>query len=718
MEKRRKLDFLFNPSSVAIIGASRKYQQISGRIFKYFLTYGYKGEIFPVNPNYNTLKGIKCYPSLENVPGSVDLALILRPVNYVLDIIRSCIKNNVKSCVIFSSGFGETGDKGKMMENEIVHLTKNSKLTILGPNCLGFVNLHDRVPATFGGSLENENNMISGNVAFLSQGGAFSNLYFSVAQKARTGFSYWIATGNEIDVSYSDCLQYLIEDERTKVIACFIEGLRDGKRFIEIATEGVEKGKKIIAIKIGKSNVGKKASLSHTGAMGGSDQVYTEAFRKSGVIRVDSIEEIIDSVFMFSRNLVPDGDKVGIITITGGGGILMADKCEELGLKVPPLKGKTKEEMLNIVPIYGSAMNPVDLTGQLINDISSVKRSLKILLYCSYIDIIVVFLGMLKNFANELIQDIIEIGQQKKKPVCVVWIDPPNGAIRTFQKHDIPSFEDPIRCIKAIAILTKYANNLRSREKLARTITRNHIIPKKFSYLRDSSEINQILSRFKTKRKILSEYESKRLLFSYGIPITKEKLAYSPEDAVEIAEEIGYPVVLKVDSRKIAHKTEINGIKLNVQTPKEVFDTYPKIISKMEKSSSDTSERAVLVQEMVFESFETILGVKNDSVFGPTLLFGVGGIHTEILNDYSMRIAPLLRGDAEAMIREIRGIQILEGFRGKAGRDINAIVDILLKLSQLAVELEDKVVEVDINPLFVFPSGKGAKVGDALIILT
>jgi len=716
MKNKKNLDVLFNPRSVAIIGASKKQDQISGRILKYFLKYGYKGKIFPVNPKYDNLLGIKCYTGIEDIPGIVDLALIIRPNKYVLDIVRSCIKKSVKSCVIFSSGFTEVGDEGKRMQEQIKHTIQNSNVNILGPNCLGFVNLHDRVPATFGGSLEDEGNMLPGDVAFLSQGGAFSNLYFSVSQKAKTGFSYWIATGNEMDITYSDCLQYLIEDEKTKVIACFIEGLRDGKRFITVARKAIEAKKPIVVIKTGKSGVGKKASISHTGAMGGSDEVYDEAFKKAGVIRVDSTEEIIDSIFMFSRGLIPDGDRIGIITITGGGAILMADKCEDLGLKIPELKGKTKEEILHAVPMYGSALNPVDLTGQLINDITSVKKSVEILLNCDYIDIVVIFLGMLKNFSENLIKDIIGLRQDNKKPVCVVWLDPPDGAIRKLQENGIPAFEDPLRCIKAIAIPVRYVKNLRSMKRTSKKDNRNNIINKRISYPRKNVEIDRILKSSILNKKILSEYESKRVLASYGIPVTKEKIAYSHDEAIRIAEEIGYPVALKIDSPKVVHKTDMGGVRLNVQTPNEVIDTYSEIVSKVEEHASGTADR-VLVQEMIFKSSELILGVKQDPVFGPIVMLGMGGIYAEILNDYSIKIAPLTRNDAEDMINEIKGFKILQGTRGKPRADINAIVDTLLRLSKLAVELEDKVIEVDINPLFVFKEGKGVKAGDALMVL-
>lgn len=715
MEDRKDLNVLFKPKSVAMIGVSNKYDQISGRPLKFFMEYGYPGKVFPVNPKYDQLYNLKCYPSIEDIPHSIDLVLIIRPSQYVCDIVRSCIKKNVKAIVIYSSGFAETGAEGKKMQEELKEIVMKSHTTVLGPNCMGYVNLHDRVSASFGGSLEDKNNLIPGDVGFLSQSGAFSNLYFSVAQKIKTGFSYWISTGNEMDVNFSDCLEYLIEDQRTKVIACFVEGLREGEKFIDIAKKGVEFKKPIVMLKIGKSSVGGKASLSHTGAMAGSDEAYEAAMKQAGIIRVESIEEILDSMFMLTRCPLPKGNRIGMITITGGGAILMADQCEALGLKVPELVGDIKKEMLKIVPPYGSALNPVDLTGQLINDITSVKESAKLLLQCDDFDVVVIFLGMLKNFSEKLIQDILELHRNTEKIICVVWVDPPDGAIRVLQENGIPTFEDPIRCIKAINIPVRFAENLKH-FKIKSEKPEDRVGGHKI-YYPNKKDVNQILDSLNGNGKTLTEYEAKRLLGAYGIPATKEKLALTADEAVNIADEIGYPVALKVDSVEILHKTDMGGIKLNLQTPDTVLKGYRDIFSEIKKYAPHAVIRGILVQEMILGSSEIIIGIKQDPIFGPMIIFGMGGIYTEILKDYSVRIAPISRSDAEDLIREIKGFKILQGSRGRPKADIPGIIDTLLRVSQLSMDLKDKLVELDINPLFVFEEGKGVKAGDALMIL-
>ena len=709
------MDALFKPRTVAIVGASDKYDQISGRPLKFFLRYGYKGKIFPVNPKHEELCGIKCYASIDDIPESIDLVLIVVPNKYVFPIVMSCVKKNVKSIIIFSSGFAEMGYEGRKLQEKIEENIVNSNTIVLGPNCLGFVNLHDHIPAFFGGSLDDDNNMIPRDVGFLSQSGALSNLCFAVAQKVRTGFSYLITMGNEMDIDISDCLEYLINDEKTKAITCFIEGLKDGQKFMKIARKGMQVKKPIVALKIGKSSVGRKASLSHTGKMTGSDESYDAAFKQVGIVRAGSIEETIDSMFMFTRCSLPGGNRIGIITITGGGAILMVDKCEELGLETPELMGSIKEQMLEIIPVYGSALNPVDLTGQLINDTSSIKRSAALLLNSDYIDIVVIFLGMLKHFCDKIIEDIVELSQNTNKLLCVVWMDPPNGAIRILQENGIPTFEDPIRCIRAISMVVKYADYLRKdifiRERATVDVLDNKAMHS------HKEDVIKLLNSSSLESKTLTEYESKRILEAYGIPITKERIASSPEQAVKIAAEIGYPVVLKVDSSEILHKTDVGGIELNLQTPDAVIKGYGRILSNIEKYAPNARVRGILVQEVILGSLETIIGIKQDTVFGPVVMFGMGGIYSEILNDFSIRIAPLLRQEAEEMVREIKGFKIVEGSRGKLKADINVIINTLLRVSRLAIELKNKVVELDINPFFVFEEGRGGKVGDSLMIL-
>jgi acetyltransferase len=455
-----KLDGFFEPKSIAIIGASNDPSKISGRTLRYLLKHGFPGSIFPINPTHSEIAGIKCYASLAAVPKAIDLAIITRAKEHILDSLNACSEKGVHSVVIFSSGFAETGKEGEEIQETIKGFVRKNNIRVLGPNCLGFVNIHKRVTASFGGSLERDY-LIPGNVGFLSQSGAFSNLTFAVAQDQGIGFSYWISTGNEMDLGFSDCLEYLINDHKTKLIAIFIEGLRDGKKFLQVADKAIETGKPLVALKVGTSKAGTKASLSHTGAMTGSDDAYDAVFNQKRIIRTHSIEELIDYIFVLLNSPFPRGRNVGIITITGGGAILMADRLEECGLRIPPLEGLTKDRMLKVVPPFGSAVNPVDLTGQLIEGVGSISESIDILMAEDGIDVIVVLIGMLKNFKDDLIRDFAKAARMGRKPLAIVWMDPPPGAIVSLKDKGIPVFEDPTRCANAVGMLVKYAESIR-----------------------------------------------------------------------------------------------------------------------------------------------------------------------------------------------------------------------------------------------------------------
>jgi acetyltransferase len=713
---RKNLEVLFRPKSVAIIGASNRYHQISGRPLKFFLKHGYKGRLYPINPKYDNLLEVKCYPALKDIENHIDLALITLPSDRVPDTVKACIEKGVGSIIIFSSGFAEIGPEGKRSQEELRKLIVSSNTVALGPNCLGFVNLYDRVTATFGGSLEYQDNVLLGNVGFLSQSGALSNIYFSVAQKMKIGFSFWIATGNEMDIDFCDCLEYLIDDERTQVVVCLIEGLRDGRKFMQIAKKGIEKQKPIIVFKIGRSKMGRKASLSHTGAMAGSDEVYEAAFKQAGMIRIENIEEVLDGMFTLSRCKLPSNRRVGIITTTGGGGILLADKCEELGFEVPELRDSEKEAVSAVIPQFGSTLNPIDLTGQVIDDAESVRRSAAILLRSNDIDIVVLFLAMLKSLSRTILEGIKELQNNTEKLLSVIWVDPPEGAMNELHEHGILAFEDPVRCIKAINIAMKCAEKVRKNEVELKKDSDPISFDKSSDRIKE--KVNRLLETLSRNEETAGEHEAKQILNLYDIPITREKMALSCDEAVKIAEQIGFPVALKIASPDIAHKTDVGGVRLDLRTPEAVRSSYNEIMSNIEKNGGPKiTVKGILVQEMVQGAQEIFIGVKQDQIFGPVVLFGMGGIYTELLKDYSMRIAPISRTDAYDMIREIKGFQILSGLRRGLKADINGITETLFKVSQLAFDLRERVAEIDINPLFVFEEGKGVKIGDALIVL-
>jgi acetyltransferase len=708
-----KLNRLFKPKSIAIIGASDNFSKISGRTLKYLLRHGFKGRIFPINPSYRKIAGIKCFPKITNVPEEVDLAIISRPRQFVLDILKDCAKKGVSNVLIYSSGFAEIGAEGKGAQELIKRFAKENNIRVLGPNCIGFVNLHDRVIATFGGSMERED-LIPGETGFLSQSGAFVNLTFPVAQQMGIGFSYWISTGNEMDIVFSDCLGYLIDDDRTKLIFCFIEGMKNGTKFLRIADKAVEAKKPIIVMKVGRSPVGAEASLSHTGAMTGLDDIYNAVFQQKRMVRAYSIEELLDYIFVMINCPPPKGKNVGILSITGGGAILMTDKFDEWGLKVPPLEGKTKDKMLEIIPLFGSAINPIDLTGQLINGVQSVGRSIDLLMEEDSIDIVVVFIAMLRNFRDELVEYFEKAARKQQKPIAIVWMVPPEGVVETLRSKGIPTFEDPIRCVNAMGALYKYTEAI---EILNNSKVEDLKKVKKFRPRK--KEINGILEslRISSGTNVMTEYNAKKILNHYGIPIPKERVVTSIPEAIKVAGEIGYPVALKVLSPQITHRRKKGLVRLNIKEFGELDRAYHEMISKTKALYPNAEIEGMLVQEMVAEGIETIIGMKEDPVFGNIISFGIGGIFTEVIKDISLRVLPISELDATEMVTDLKASGIFKGNNQGTEMDLEILLNILVRFSNLCFDLKDKISEFDINPLILDQKGTNPKVVDALIIL-
>lgn len=710
-----KLERLFNPQSIAIIGASIDFSRISGRTIKYSLKHGYKGQLFPINPKYHEIAGVRCYRNLADVPGEIDLAIISRPGKFVLDSLKDCVKKGVSYVLIYSSGYAEIGAEGKEEQKLIKRFAKENNIRILGPNCVGFVNLHDKVIATFGGSMERER-LIPGEVGFLSQSGAFANLTFPVAQEMGIGFSYWISTGNEMDIDFADCLDYLVSDNRTKLITCFIEGIQNGKKFLRIADKALKAKKPILVMKVGKSPTGAKASLTHTGAMVGSDDIYNAVFQQKRMIRIYSIEELLDSISVMINSPPPRGKNVGIISITGGGAILMADKFDEGGLKVLPLEGKTKDEMLKIIPFFGSATNPIDLTGQLIDGTQSVGKSIELLMDEGSIDIIVVFIGMLRNFKDELVSYIEKAARSRKKPIAIVWMVPPKEVIKTLREKGIPTFEDCVRCANALISFSKYTESIKSFDdpqivnlKIQKT-KRAHPCKKEF---------DRFLESLKTlpDPMVITEYNAKKILNYYEIPITKERVAKSVSEAIKAANEVGFPIALKILSPQILHRAKQGLVRLNIKEFSEIGKAYDEIITKANALYPNAGIEGMLVQEMLPEGIEAIVGMKEDSVFGNVVSFGLGGIFTEVIKDISFRVLPISKLDAVEMVKGLKASRIFKSNDGDMEVDLENLVDILVKFSHLCFDLKDKISEFDINPLILDQRMANPKVTDALIIL-
>jgi len=701
----------FNPQSIAIIGASKDFTSISGKPIKYLLSHGYEGNIYPVNPKYKEIGSLQCYPSITEIPGEVDMALIAINYKRVLQVLEDCHKKGVKYAAIFSSGFAEVGEEGKQLQQQIIELAKKTGIRVLGPNCQGLVNLPNKIAAGFSASLENKP-LVSGKTGFVTQSGALGYSIFNLAQEMGVGFSYIVSTGNEVDIHSLELLQYMVEDDNTDLLVAYLEGIKDGKLFARLTTRALELGKPIVTLKVGRSDVGQKAASSHTASLTGSDNVADAFFKQNGVIRVDDIQDITDIAGLYGRICLPKGKGLGIVTTSGGAGILAADTAIEAGLEVPELSEQTKNRIGEVIPDYGSAMNPVDVTAQVINDPEGFMNVLDAMMDNPGIDALVIVVTMIYGAAGErLARDIVEISKRAGKPIALCWTAGDRlmeNCFAILRKGEVPYFKSPVRCVKAVGALMNYG------------AFRSSWVEREKSLSQVSAAAQQVEASVEGYLNgcgmRLTEHEGKELLAKYRIPVTEEAVASSEEEAAAIGSKIGYPLAVKVDSPDIMHKTEAGALKLFINNEQELREAFNEVLANSKAYKPDAIINGALVQEMVQDGTEVIVGINNDPQFGPVVVFGLGGIFVEILKDVSMRVAPFGYEDALDMIKEIKGYGVLAGARGQARKDISALAEVLVRVSEMAVQFEEEIQELDINPLLVLDEGKGVKVADALVI--
>ncbi len=700
---------LLKPESVAIIGVSKNPSRIGGRLLNYLTKHGYQGALSLVNPKYTELNGKRCHPSISDIPNSIDCALIAVPGKHVLGVLNECADSNVKAAIIFSSGFAEMGESGRSAQNEIKTLAETTKMRICGPNCIGVINFNDHTVLSFSQLLEMDT-LIPGNIGFISQSGALGGSLVNRAQDNGIGLSYFISSGNEAVLEISDYITHLVGDDRTQVIAAVIEGFRDGLKFIEAAELALEHQKPLIVLKIGETEVGSKAAASHTGSMTGSNAVIDAVFNQHGVIRVNNYDDLFQTASLFSKGRKPKGNRVGILTSTGGGGIIMADHYTNAGLLVPEPSKKTKAIASEEIAAFGQVSNPFDLTGQIFSDPEMFKRCMTLFVEEDHFDIIQVNVSMVAGKSGKYRAEmLLESIKGSEKPIVTWWAagSLSDTGIHLLNGSDVALFRSPERCAGAVKGLVNYHQFIQARSETTwHAPDKSHVIPKEKG-----------ARLLKSGKPCLSEHQSKALLNLYGIPVTREQVATSPKEAVQIAEQIGFPVVLKVDSPDILHKTEANAISLGVRSREEVLQLYDELLQNAEQYHPNAKINGILVQEMVQKGTEVMIGMSHDPQFGPTIAFGLGGIFVEVLEDIALKLTPLSKSDAKQMVMQIKGYPILEGVRGKGPSDIEAVIDALMRISQLAMDWKHIISEIDINPLVVFENGQGVKALDALIVL-
>ena len=680
----------FNPQSVAIVGASRQKGKVGYEILKNMIDAGYPGEIYPVNRKAEEIEGLKCYPDLTSIGKVPELVILVIPAKIVPEVMQECGKIGTKSVVIITAGFKEVGKEGKALEDKVVQIAKQAGIRVIGPNCLGLIVPANKLNASFGGDLP-----AAGAIAYLSQSGALLAAILDIANANGIGFSKLVSIGNKADVDELDLIKAVSDDEDTKVIAGYLENITDGDIFVRQA-EQISHIKPILLIKSGGTSAGAKAASSHTGSLAGSETAYESAFERAGIIRCDSIKQQFDYAQAFANQPLPAGTRVAVITNAGGPGIMAADAIERRGLTFAKPDKKTIDKLSAELPPAANVHNPFDVLGDALAERYSF--ALSVVLDDPNVDVVLVLLTpQAMTEAEATAEAIVKISRQKPdKPIltCFLGASKVADGVKILRAGKIPQYDATDNAVVTIKVMSEYVR-WRSRPKR---------VVKLFPVNRRKVE-NIVERHLRQGIREVGETEAKEILEAYGFVTPKGSIATTAEQAANIAQQLGFPVVLKIWSPDILHKSDVGGVRVGLSTEQEVKDAFDLMMYRVPKKQPDANILGVLVQEMCKTGKEVILGMNRDPHFGPLMMFGMGGIMVEVLKDVSFYLAPLTADEAKQMLINTRTYQMLKGVRGQEGVDIDKIAEGLQRLSQLVTEFP-QIQEMDINPYVVGPEGK------------
>jgi len=700
---RRSLDPLFRPRSVAVVGASRRSEALGTAVFRNILTHGFSGAAFPVNPEADAVQSVKAYPSLEAIPDEVDLAVLVTPKEHVLPIVDEAAAKGVKALIVVTAGFGETGSTGRRAQEDLLRRVRGYGMRMVGPNCLGLVNTDPdvRLNATFAPSWPPV-----GDVAFSSQSGALGVAILDRATEMGIGIRHFVSVGNKADVSGNDLLEYWEKDEGTKLILLYLESLGNPRRFMQIASR-VSRKKPIAVVKSGRTEAGKRAASSHTGSLAGLDVAVGAVLGQAGVMRTDSIGELFDLALLLGSQPVPRGGRVGILTNAGGPGIMASDACEHRGLEIPRLAADTRAALQAHLPEEAAVGNPVDMIASA--SAEAYEHCLRIMLADPAIDaVMVVFVPPLGTEATAVAEAIGRAASGIDKPVvtCFMGTHGIPDALRSLREGRFPSYAFPEAAALALSRAVRYGRWLDQE-------------PGRVAELEDVSS-EQARAAFEgagtagKDGRWLDPEEVREVLAAYGIRTPRAAFATDADTAARVARGIGFPVAVKLASESVVHKTDVGGVELGLEDEAAVRAAFAGIEGRLDDAGKGTEMSGVLVQEMVSSGVETFIGVTQDPKFGPLIGFGIGGVNVELWRDVVFRVHPITDVDARQMIEEVRGIKLLDGFRGAPPADRDALVDTLQRVSRMVADLHE-IRELDINPYVVGPPGEGGIAVDARI---
>jgi acetate---CoA ligase (ADP-forming) len=698
---KEAIDAILVPKSVAVVGASATPGKIGFTVVNNLLKDGYTGKIFPVNPSGGEILGLKVYPTVFDIPEEVENAVITVPAKFAAQVVEDCGKKGIKGIAVITSGFGESGRHD--LEDELVEIAHRYGSRILGPNIVGVLSNSYKMNASFAPILP-----LAGKASLITQSGALLIAIDMATYVRKVGFNNLISIGNMSDIDFADLIEWLNEDRDTTCITLYIEGLKDGRRFMDVCRKAT---KPVIAIKAGVSEHGAAAAASHTGSLAGAAKVYSAAFGQAGVIMASDLDNLFDRTLALSLQPPMKGDNLLIVTNGGGVGVLATDAAEKFGVPLKFAPPDVQNEMKRHMPEYGSAKNPVDLTGMANTEwyYDAVKAAYP----HPWVD------GLVVLYCETAITNPVEIAKGIKKavdevgpidrPICVSFVGGERciEGITWLVENGIPAFGAPDVAINAMAALREYA-------KMKELVAQESDGCASTGREKAMEIIN--LARA-DKRDSLTEIEAKEVFAAYGLPVTRTVLAKSEDEAVKMACDTGFPVVMKIVSPDILHKSDAGGVKVNIKDENGVREAFRTIMKNAAAYKANARIHGIAVQEMAPWGTEVILGSVNDATFGPTMMFGLGGIFVEVLKDVTFRVAPVSNGQAMRMLGEIRGAPILAGVRGEAPRDKVAMSETICSYSNMIVDLADEVSESDANPVLVYEEGKGVKVVDARIIL-
>ncbi|HAA93469.1 MAG TPA: CoA-binding protein [Rhodospirillaceae bacterium] len=681
------IEKLIQPRSIAIIGASADFHKLNGRVMKFLIDHGFRGDVYPVNPKYDAIGDLKCYPSVDELPKAADLAVITVPAALVSEAVAACGRKGIEAAVLFSSGFKEVGGDGVRLEQELIATAEEAGVRICGPNTIGLINCFDNAFASFTQYGYGAN--VTGPVSFISQSGAFGTAIAALARDRGIGLGYFISTGNECDLSVPEITHATLEDDRINVATCYVEGIKHGDNWIALAERSLELSKPVVITKVGRTDAGKRAAASHTGSLAGAEEVFDGIARQYGLIRARNEEHMMDLADAFMLCDLPEGPGVAVITQSGGAGVMMTDRAVELGLNVPQPSEDVREAVKEVIPAFGSANNPIDVTAQFLMNPAVLRDSVVRVFDDPDIHIAVIWLQLMHDHVDLLVDIFKQAKALAKKPFMVAWVGASEEAREKMREIGICCLRGGEPAIDAVAGLVQFAETKR----------------RYGTVLTERAESEAAVSLLGDHSGVVGSIAAGAMLAEAGVNLPQHSLCQNAAEAVAAAKTFGGKVALKVESPDILHKTDAGGVRLGLEGKTAVDAAYGAIVSAAKTYDPNAKIEGVLVEAMAEPAVEMVIGLKRDPAFGNVIMVGLGGVFVEVMKDVAIRLCPVTLAEALHMLETLRSSSILDGVRGGPVADRTKLAQMIVDVSRFGAAAGDNLVELDLNPVFAGPDG-------------